>query len=45
MTLWSLLFEPFADYAFMRRALVACFAGLRRDDALGMVVVRVGASL
>ena len=26
MTLWSLLFEPFADYAFMRRALVACFA-------------------
>ncbi|MDD3444646.1 MAG: metal ABC transporter permease, partial [Zavarzinia sp.] len=26
MTLWSLLFEPFADFAFMRRALVACFA-------------------
>lgn len=26
MSLWSLLFEPFADFAFMRRALVACFA-------------------
>lgn len=26
MALWSLLFEPFADFAFMRRALVACFA-------------------
>lgn len=26
MSLWPLLFEPFADFAFMRRALVACFA-------------------
>ncbi|PWR23262.1 metal ABC transporter permease [Zavarzinia compransoris] len=26
MDLWSLLFEPFAEFTFMRRALVACFA-------------------
>lgn len=39
MTVWSYLVEPFADYGFMRRALIACVALGLSSGPIGVLLV------
>lgn len=39
MTAWQLLVQPFAEFAFMRRALVACFALALGSAPVGVLLV------
>src|SRR5438552_18015880 len=39
MSLWSILFAPFSEYAFMRSALVACMALAVASGPLGTLLL------